>query len=72
MSTFIKESPIQNSIVRIIDVFACTDGGVELVKVKTAMLNLEKLAYEGDDSAQHLVSIILQFERLVNILAQRK
>ena len=61
-------SEMNERVRKLIDVFACGDGGVALIKVRAALLDLEKKADDGDIYAKQLVSITNQFVNLVDIL----
>ncbi len=60
------KTPIQNILERIIDVFVGSDGGVAFVKLRFFLEDLEKQAVDGDASAQQIIEVVKQFDRLIS------
>lgn len=55
-----------------VDVFACADGGLGLVKYKMKMEQIAKQADDGDEKAIELVDRVEQVSRLVRFLSEVK
>ena len=56
---------------RLVEVFACEDGGVELCYFRLGLEQLEKQSNDGDVSAAQLIRIAAQFISLVDGLTEK-
>lgn len=56
---------VQGDTERMVEVFACVDGGVALVKFRFAMLDIES---RNDPASRELVEIFNRFRRLVDVM----
>ena len=56
---------VTDDIRRIVDVFSCADGGVELVKLRFTLEDLEK---RDDAASTELIKIVNTFRKLVDVL----
>jgi hypothetical protein len=61
---------VQEDITRLVDVFACSDGCVDFVKFRFAILDIEERAKVGDTHASQLVDILTKFRRLTDALTR--
>lgn len=59
---------ILDDIVRITDVFTGADGGVDFVKLRCALEDLEVRADCGDAAAREVIQIAVRFRRLIDVL----
>ena len=60
-------SNVNDDIKRIVDVFACADGGVDLCKVRFTLEDLEK---RDDHASAELIKIVKTFRKLLDVLTQ--
>lgn len=62
---------VENNIKRLVDVFACSDGGVEFIHVRSAFETIARQADTDADSAV-IIKILNDFRTLIDILARTK
>ena len=71
MSGFQFKTPeVQRAWDNFIDVFACADGGVDLIKLRSFIDQYDRLA-DSDRSAGQIIDVIYKFNRLVEIATDR-
>jgi hypothetical protein len=61
------ESEIRNTLIRILDTFSGTDGGIRFIKLRFFLESLERDAKAGDSDAERILEIVRQFDRLIDI-----
>lgn len=65
----LPESEIRNTLIRILDTFSGTDGGIRFIKLRLFLEALERDAKAGDADAERILEIVRRFERLMDIAA---
>ena len=58
---------VEKSFLNILDTFTGADGGIRFVNFKSMIEMLDKQAGDGDPSSEHLIQIMLQFSRLIDV-----
>jgi hypothetical protein len=52
----------------ILDVFVGADGGVDYIKLRSALISFEQRAMEGDESSKQIIQIVRNFAKLIEVI----